>query len=98
MIQGLMDSIVRADDEVGSRRDKDIAGATEQLCDRFPVGLLQEAAVFSEAERVQDNFRMVMRTEDTAALSSDGFVAKCSSRPAAGGDAYGFHELPGVHE
>ena len=40
---------------------------------------------------------MVMSAEDPAALSGNGFVAKCSSRPAAGGDAYGFHELPGVH-
>ncbi len=92
-----MHGIVRADDEVGSRGDKDVAGSAEELRDCWPVGLDQKTAVFSEAEGVQDDFRMVMGTKDLAAFSGDGFVAKRCSRSAAGCDTYGFQVLPGMH-
>jgi len=92
-----MHSIVRADDKVGSCGDKDIAGSAEELRDCWPVGLYQKTTVFPEAERVQDDFRMVMGSKDLTTFSGDGFVAKRCSRSAAGCDTYGFQVLPGMH-
>lgn len=40
---------------------------------------------------------MVMRAEDLAAFSGNGLEAECSSRSAAGRDAYGFDVLTGIH-
>ena len=60
MDQGLMDCIVGADDKIRACFDKNSAGGGEKLSDFGPVGFLQKSAVFSKAERMQDDLGMVM--------------------------------------
>ena len=55
-----MDCIVGADDKIRACFDKNSAGGGEKLSDFGPVGFLQKSAVFSKAERMQDDFGMVM--------------------------------------
>ena len=88
-MQGFMDGVIWTDNEVGTCPNEDAATNIEHRRDRSPVILFQKSAVFTETERMEDDFRMMMPTKEFRAFSCNGLVAERCSRSTAGRNPYG---------
>ncbi|MNT57888.1 hypothetical protein D3C72_1952930 [compost metagenome] len=76
MVEGLVDGVVGADQEIRARRGELVRGAEHQRAHARQVACVQAARVLRERGRVHRHLGVRMRAEQRRALDADGLVAK----------------------
>ena len=85
--QGLMDGVVRTDQEVRPAPGQLVGRGKHERADARPVFAIQMPDVFGQRMRVHGDFRMRVGSKKLRALGADGAIAKRRALRGAGYDA-----------
>jgi hypothetical protein len=86
--QGLMDGVVRADEEVGSDGGELVGGGEHESGDGGPVVAVDGLHVLGEGVSVHGDFGVIVRAEELCAFYAYGAVAESGAFGGAGYDSY----------
>ena len=85
--QGLVNGIVRADEEIGAHAGQLVGRGQHQRANAGHVAALQTGNVFCQIGRAHGHFRMAMTAHHFASLDTNCAIAKCGALGGTGDDA-----------